>query len=600
LTFDRVVKNGLVFDGRGGDAVRADVGIVDGRIAAVGPELSGREELDATGCWVTPGFVDMHTHYDAEVEIDGGLSESVRHGVTTVLLGSCSLSMVMGDPEALADMFCRVEGIPRSTVLPLFRRIKSWDDPRGYLDHLDTLPLGPNVACLLGHSTMRAAAMGLGDSLSGRRPTAAEMATMEGWLTEALDCGYVGLSISTLPWDKMDGEAYRSRPMPSVFATWREYRRLNGILRARGRVLQAVPNLSTKVNVGLFLLESMGLVRKPLKTTLIAMLDVPADRYAFRIAGAVSRLFNRAFGADFKMQALPEPFDLWADGVDIVVFEEFAAGTAAIHLQDAVARGELLKDETYRREFRRQWENRWLPRAFHRDLRRATVEDCPDPAVVGKTFAELAEARGVHPVDAFLDLVVLHGPKLRWTTVNGNDRPRWLEWILAHPDILVGFSDAGAHLRNMAHYSFPLRMLKRVRDAENAGTPFMTTGRAVQRLTSEIADWLGLDAGTLAVGKRADLVVVDPAALDERLEAVHEAPTPGFDGLNRLVRRNDDAVPYVLIGGRVACRNGVADPALGREKYGDVLRVGVAAAAAPRHRHASPAGRDESAVLPFV
>jgi N-acyl-D-aspartate/D-glutamate deacylase len=273
------------------------------------------------------------------------------------------------------------------------------------------------------------------------------------------------------------------------------------------------------------------------------------------------------------MQALPEPFDLWADGIDIVVFEEFAAGTAAMHLQDAVARGELLRDEGYRREFRSQWEDRWLPRAFHRDLRRAVVESCPDPAVVGRTFAELGAERGQHPVDAFLDLVVEHGTKLRWTTVNGNDRPRWLEWIVSHPDVLIGFSDAGAHLRNMAHYSFPLRMLKRVRDAERRGEPFMTVGRAVHRLTGEIGGWLGLDAGVLRVGGRADLVVVDPAALDERLEEVHLAPTPGFDGLERLVRRNDDAVPAVLIGGEVAVRRGVPTAVLGRRKLGSVLRA---------------------------
>lgn len=575
MTYERVIRGGLVFDGTGAEGVRADVGIRGGRIAAIGQDLDGDDVVDATGCWVTPGFVDLHTHYDAEVEIDAGLSESVRHGVTTVVLGSCSLSMVSGAPEALADMFCRVEGIPRSTVLPLFERIKTWDDAPAYLEHLDGLPLGPNVACFLGHSTIRAATMGLGDSLGARAPTAEELGRMEQQLRDALDAGFVGLSVSTLPWDKMDGEQFRSRPMPSVFASWSEYRRLARILRERGRVLQAVPNLSTKVNVVLFLLESLGLVRKPLKTTLIAMMDVPADRFAFRIAGALARLFNR-LGADFRMQALPEPFDLWADGVDIVVFEEFAAGTAAMHLQDAVARGELLRDAAYRREFRRQWENRWLPRAFHRDLRRAVVESAPDPALVGKTFAQLGEERGQHAVDAFLDLVVEHGTRLRWTTVNGNDRPRWLEWIVSHPDVLIGFSDAGAHLRNMAHYSFPLRMLKRVRDAERRGEPFMTVGRAVHRLTGELGGWLGLDAGTLRVGGRADLVVVDPAALDERLEEVHEAPVPGFDGLERLVRRNDDAVPAVLIAGEVAVRRGQPTEILGTRRLGRVLRAAAA------------------------
>jgi N-acyl-D-aspartate/D-glutamate deacylase len=576
MRFDAVVQGGLVFDGLGGEGQRLDVGILDGKVEALAPALpsEGAAVVDAGGCWVTPGFVDLHTHYDAEVELAPGLTESLRHGVTTVVLGSCSLSMALGKPRDLADMFCRVEGIPHRVVLPLLERLKTWDTPAEYAAHLGELALGPNVAAMLGHSTLRAAAMGLGPSLErGRRPTASEMAQMEAWLCEALDCGYVGLSVSTLPWDKMDGEEFRSRPMPSVFARWAEYRRLAGHVRERERVLQGVPNLSTKLNVLLFLMLSTGILRKPLRTTLIAMMDAPADRYAFRIAGALMRLFNGALGADFRMQALPQPFDLWADGIDIVVFEEFAAGTAALHLQDEVARHDLLRDPQYRRTFRRQWSNRWLPRAFHRDLARATVLSCPDPSVEGRTFAELAAARGSDPLDVFLDLVVEHGAGLRWTTVAANDRPRWLEWIMAHPDVLIGFSDAGAHLRNMAHYSFPLRMLKRVVEAERRGEPFMTVGRAVQRLTSELASWLHLEVGELSPGRRADLVVIDPAALDERLEAVHEAPMPGFPGLQRLVRRNDEAVPLVMVGGQVAWRAGEPDPALGQRRLGRFLQA---------------------------
>jgi len=582
---DVLIRGGTVFDGRGGPGREASVLVRGGRVAAVtaeppavGPDV---EVIDAAGRWVTPGFVDLHTHYDAELECAPGLFESVRHGVTTVVTGSCSLSMAVGEPRDLADMFCRVEAIPREVVLPLIERVKDWDGPAGYLDHLAGQPLGPNVACLLGHSTIRAAAMGMERALTSRaRPTRAEWARQEGWLDEALDAGYVGLSISTLPWDKMDGDAFRSRPMPSCFAGWGEYRRLARRLRWRGRVLQAVPNISTKLNVPLFPLLSAGFgLRRPLKTTLISMMDVRSDRLAFRLAGWMARLANRLLGADFRMQALPEPFDLWADGIDIVVFEEFEAGAAALHLKDAVARRELLRDPAYRRRFKRQWRRRWKPRAFHRNLRYAEVVACPDPSVVGKSFQELAAAAGRDEVDVFLDLVVEHGTALRWYTVMGNDRPEWLERIVAHPDALIGFSDAGAHLRNMAHYNFPLRLLRLVRDAERAGRPFMTVGRAVERLTSEVAAWLGLDAGVLAPGRRADVAVVDPARLDDALDAVHEEAVPELGGLRRLVRRNDAAVEAVLVNGRVAARRGEAAPDLGRERgFGRVLRVGTEAA----------------------
>lgn len=590
-----LIRGGTVFDGQGRPGRRADVAVGQGRVLAISdtplPAPAEGEVIDAAGAWVTPGFIDMHTHYDAELELAPELFESLRHGVTTVVTGSCSLSMAVGDPDDLADMFCRVEAIPRAQVLPLLRRVKDWDGPAQYLDHLAGQPLGPNVACLLGHSTIRAAAMGMERALGrGVRPTRAEQARMDGWLEEALDAGYLGLSISTLPWDKMDGEEaspYRSRPMPSVFASWSEYRRLARRLRQRERVLQAVPNISTKVNFPLFLLLSAGWgLRRPLKTTLISMMDIKADRLAFRLAGWMLRLANRLLGADVRMQALPEPFDLWADGIDLVVFEELAAGAAALHLQEA-ARAQLLRDPEYRAWFKRQWRSRWLPRAFHRRFAESLVLACPDASCVGRSFAQLAEERGQEPEDAFLDLVAEHGTSLRWYTLMGNDRPEWLRWIVAHPDVLIGFSDAGAHLRNMAHYNFPLRLLRLVREAERAGQPFMRVERAIERLTGEIAGWLGLDAGRLEEGRRADLAVVDPARLDPDLDEVAEAEMPGMGGLRRLVRRNDAAVRAVVVGGRVAARCGQPAPGLGQERWGQVLRAGRPGADVPA---SAPAG----------
>src|SRR5690606_7063432 len=117
--------------------------------------------------------------------------------------------------------------------------------------------------------------------------------------------------------------------------------------------------------------------------------------------------------------------------------------------------------------------------------------------------------RGQDPVELFLDLQATHGDALRWYTVVGNDRPRELEYVVSHPDVLIGFSDAGAHLRNMAYYDFPLHLLRLVRRAADEGRELMSPERAVHRLTGEIADFLGIDAGRLAVGARADVAVVD-------------------------------------------------------------------------------------------
>lgn len=581
--FDVIIESGLVFDGKASPAIRANVGVKGGKVAALSTEPLPKGEatrvIDASGKWVMPGFIDLHTHYDAEVEVAPALSESLRHGVTTVALGSCSLSLALGDPDDLADMFCRVEAIPDDIVRPLLRAKKDWRDHREYFEHLSGLPLGPNVASFAGHSAIRTHVMGIDRAIDpDARPTEPELRRMEGLLNEALDEGYMGLSIQTLPWDKMGGDRYfRSRPLPSTFGRWSEYRRLTRVLRERDAIFQGVPNVSTKINVILFLLESAGLARKPLRTTVISLMDLRDNRLLYKAVPLLSRLFNTKLGADFRWQALPEVFDLWADGADLVVFEEFGAGAAALHLKSASDRAALFRDPAYRARFRREWTSKLLPRVFHRDFNQSEILACPDARLVGRSFADIARERGDGGGDAtatFLDLIAEHGPLLRWYTVMANDRRGPLEEIVTHPDILVGFSDAGAHLRNMAHYNFPLRMLRLARDAELRGEPFMPIEQAVFRLTSEIGAWLGIDAGELGVGKRADIAVIDPAGLDASLDAIEEAPIAGYGGFVRLVRRNPRAVPAVLVNGALAVLDGEVLPEIGSTQgLGQVLRA---------------------------
>ncbi|MEZ5145285.1 MAG: amidohydrolase family protein [Acidimicrobiales bacterium] len=571
-----VVRGGTLYDGTGASGRNVDLLIEGGRVRRIGRDLpvpEGATVLDATGCWVTPGFVDLHTHYDAELELDPGLVESVRHGVTTALVGSCGLSFAVGEPEDLADMFCRVEGVPRHEVLPLLRRVQDWDSPKGYLDHLDRRPLGPNIVSFLGHSAMRAHVMGLGRSLDRSvTPTEAELQRMGAMLEESLDVGYLGLSVNTLPWDKMDGDRFRSRPTPSVFAHWREYRRLGEVLRRRGAIFQGVPDISARWNLALFAGMASGIGRRPLKTTVISLLDVKAAPGMYRVLGATTRAARRLLRADVRLQSLPQPFRLWTDGLENPVLEEIGAGTEALHLAPE-ARAQLLREPGYRSRFRKQWTNKLEGRAYHRDLAEARVVSCPDASLEGRTFADIAAERGVDPVDAFLDLQAAHGNDLRWYTVVGNTNPEAVAWIVEHPQALIGFSDAGAHLRNMAFYNFPLQLLRVVRDRELAGKASMGIPRAVQRVTAELADYLGVDAGRLRVGDRADLVVVDPTALDERLDHVEEAAMPGIASLRRLVNRNDDAVRAVLVRGRLAWDGHERGAGFGTEAgFGTVLR----------------------------
>ncbi len=571
MSYDVVVRGGLHFDGTGAPARVRNLGVKGGRVVAASEQAldeAGAKVVDAAGQWVVPGFLDVHTHYDAELLAAPALGESVRHGVTTVTVGSCSISTILSDAEDASDMFTRVEAIPREHVLPLLRNKKTWRTPREYVDFLGSHALGPNVTAVLGHSDLRTSVLGLERALDAScRPSDSELKEMVRVLEDALDCGLLGLSTMTNPWDKLDGERFRSKALPSTYASWREYRHLHRVLRERERILQSAPNITTKVNALMFLLESAPrLGKKALKTTLITLADAKSSPGLHRVLAALTTFANRVLGADFRWQTLPAPFEVYADGIDLVVFEEFGAGEAALHLADEVERNHLLKDEAYRRRFRRDYETRFSPRVWQRDFHDAFIVACPDESVVGRSIGAVADERKLHPVDTFLDLVVEHGKKLRWRTTIANHRPKEIETMIKEPGTLIGFADSGAHIRNMAFYSFPLRMLKIVRDAEKAGRSVMPIETAVWRLTGEIGDWLGVDAGHLRVGDRADFSVIDPAALDARLDASHEAPMTGFDGLVRLVNRSDGAVKSVFVNGRVAFEGGAFDPRFGNTR----------------------------------
>jgi N-acyl-D-aspartate/D-glutamate deacylase len=577
-----LIKGARIFDGSMSPSFIGDLRIKDGIVQDIAETIKpskGEEVIEAKGLWLTPGFIDFHTHYDAEIEVAPDLSESVRHGVTTIALGSCSLSLALGDPVDLADMFSRVEAIPRKNVLEILQKKKNWNSAKEYKAHINSMPLGPNVVSFAGHSAIRTYVMGLKRALTkNEKPTEQELEKMGSLLNEALDEGFMGMSINTLVWDKMDGSRFRSKPLPTTFASWSEYKYFNRILRRRGKIFQGVPNVSTKINLLMFLWEAFGIFRKPLKTTIISLMDLKYDRHLYKLLFFIGRLTNKIFRSDFRFQALPEPFDLYADGMDVVVFEEFGAGAAANHIEDELERRTLMKDPKYRSWFKRQWTNWLLPRVFHRDFKETKIVSAPDKSLIGKSIDQIAKERNVHSVTAFLDLIAEYGNSIRWYTVMANDRIKPLQKIVSHPDVLIGFSDAGAHLRGMAHYNFPLRMLKLARDAEKENEPFMSLEHAVHRLTGEISDWFGIDAGYIKKGSRADIVLLDPEKLNDDLAKDVEAPMPFMNHFKRWVRRNDETIKKVFINGKLAIDKGKPISKLGKEKgYGKFLEsmIGV-------------------------
>lgn len=575
--FDIVIRNGRYFDGTEAASEICDIGIADGKVAKVSatplPIANCREVIDATGKWVMPGFLDTHTHYDAEMLVAPALSESVRHGVTTVLVGSCSLSMICSDTEDASDIFTRVETVPRDRVLPILQRKKVWSTPKQWKDFIAKQPMGPNVISFIGHSDMRTAVMGLERSTDRAvHPSEDELRQMETLLTEAMDEGFLGLSTMRLKWDKVDGDRAWSKSLPSTYARWREISRLNRILRSYGRVHQGAPNAANPLQILQYVWETIGWLRPALKTTLISLLDLKGNPTVRPLGQLASRFTNLVRG-DFRWQVLPTPFTVYADGVDSVFFEEFGAGEMARDLKDRLERDALLKDESYRRTFRKFYGEKLSPRVWQRDFGDAIILECPDKSLVGRNFAEIAQERGIHVVDLFLDLVVEHDTALRWYTTVGNHDPRKLRRMVADKKALITFSDAGAHIRNMAFYNLPLRFLKLVKDSHTQGEPIMSLEQAVWRMTGDQADWLGIEAGRIRPGDRADIAIVDPARFDQDLEAVSWAPMQAFD-LERLVNRNPGLVPHVIINGKIASRDGELDCAVGTNQgYGRFLEA---------------------------
>jgi N-acyl-D-aspartate/D-glutamate deacylase len=582
MSFDTVIRNGRWFDGTGAPSAIRNIGIRRGHVAAISAqpldEAGCSQVIDADGKWVLPGMLDIHTHYDVEVLGGPSLPESLRHGVTTVLVGSCSLSTVHVDGQDAGDLVARVEAIPREHVIGTIDQHKTWNSCDEYIAALEARPLGPNVAAFIGHSDMRAATMGLDRATRKEvRPTKAEQARMEQMLAEALRAGFVGLSSQQLLFDKLDGDTCRSRTLPSTYAKSRELRRLKSMLRRSGRVLQAGPDIQNPFNIVSQAAQSMGIVRRPLKTSLLSAADIKANPWLIATMGPAARLVTK-LGGDFRWQHLPVPFEVYADGIDLVIFEEFGSGAAAMHLKEQLAeRDDLLRDEDYRRRFRKDYDSKFGLRVWHRDFFDAEIVECPDPTVIGKSFGQVGTDRGgLHPVDAFLDLVVEHGTALRWRTTISNHRPEVLKKMAREPGIQMGFSDAGAHLRNMAFYNMGLRLLRHVHDAEKAGAPFMTIEQAVHRLTGELADWYRIDAGHLRMGDRADLVIIDPAHLDDSLDTYAEEQVEQYGGLSRMVNRNDDTVSAVLVAGQAVFLDGQPTAVLGNQRTGSFLRADTA------------------------
>lgn len=617
--WDLVINNALVFDGNADHPSQEDIAVKDGKIVARGTSLPtsfARKAIDASGQWLLPGLLDIHTHLDLELELEPGLAEVVRHGTTSVLIGNCSLGIAFGaqekeGAEPIVDCFTRVENIPKSVLRKATEQIH-WDNSGDYLDHFEKLALGPNVAALLPHSMLRVEAMGLQASVS-RDPSAAELNKMEDLLEQAMQQGFVGLSTDGLPFHYMANDPNTDKRIPTQFAKFGELKRLLAVVRNHDRVWQTTPIIENKIKGMLYFLLSSGrLFGKTLKTTALSAMEfVLAPNITKTMLNWAATINSQLFKGNIHFQALGTNFRVWSDGIVSPIFEELDTTCQLIakEYDDVEGRRALLDDPEFIAQFRQQWQRGrsgfnlahlktklGLPDSMViRDLDKMVFDGAPvrnwDGENMQQVFDRLqsfqngdqnqsrseaeteAFAKFPKPIiddaDFMLHLMREYDKKFRfWSDVANVGNAATLDMLL-HKNTLPGFNDSGAHITNMAFFDTNLMSLKLAQQQS-----LETVSAMVKRLTREPAQFFGLDTGTLDLNAQADIVLINPEALkDWDSNKTRQFEFRDIFQHQQLVNRPEGIVEQVFIQGELAWDKNQATDALGNKKMGQLLRA---------------------------
>ena len=500
---DLVIRGGTIVDGTGAPARRGDVAIANGRITAIGyAPARGAREIDAGGLVVAPGFIDVHTHYDAQYTWDPYATSSIWHGVTTTVIGNCGFAIAPcrpADRELIMRTLVKVEGMS----LAAMRAGITWgfETFPEYLDHLERCNPSLNVAALVGHSTIRQWVMGK-DS-QHRVATSEEVAAMSALVREAMAAGAIGLGSSTAEAHVGDG----GLPVASRLADKAEFLALTRAMGESGRgVFQAT--IGPKTTMG-DLREIWQTSGRPVIWAAFFQRDdrpeyVPerlATTEAFHREGVevLPQISCRPLTMDFTMRN-PYPFEGMPAWQRVMAEPE----SRWLHVYgDPQFRAALKADLAAQRfaVFRGRW-----------DLVQVLRTSRPEhKALEGTSLADLARTTGKHPVDAWLDLVTADGLDVEFLAGLLNTDEKVVGDLIAHPLTLITLSDAGAHLSLMCDAGYSSTLLgKWVRDLGR-----LSLEAAVKRLTADPARAYRIpERGRLAPGAWADVVVFDPATID--------------------------------------------------------------------------------------
>ncbi len=506
MPVDLVLRGGTVCDGSGRPAETGDVAIAGGRIAQVGRfDGSARRSLDASGLVVAPGFVDVHTHYDAQVTWDALCTPSCWHGVTSVVLGNCGFALApcrAADRERVLRMLEHVEGMPYASLRAGVAW--EWESIPEYLKMLERRRLGLNVGVLLGHSTIRAYV--LGDDAYQRGATAAEIAEMSAIVREGMAAGGLGLATSLSPGHVGEG----GRPVPSRLAGRQEIRALASTMAESGRGLVEVTPETFPLSPGeLAELEVLATATgRPVCFS--AILDLPRRDHVWDPVFAGLRA-AAARGARIVPQVSCRPmrfdFDLETGCASLDAVPCWRRFRGAPSRPERLA---LLDDPDFRALFRSQTLGRLDSPSSDR-WASVVLEQAALPSYVryvGFRLAEIAAERGGDVVDALFELG--GDPAARFSMLLLNYDEERVAEILRQPESLIALSDAGAHVSILCDAGYATHLLGHwVRDRR-----LFLWEEAVRRLTSMPAEIYGLTGrGRLVPGAAADVTCFDPTTV---------------------------------------------------------------------------------------
>ena len=502
--FDVVIRNGLVIDGTGAPGQIADVALNDGRIAAVGEvSESGAREIDAKGLVVAPGFVDIHTHFDAQVFWDTTLSPSPLHGVTTVISGNCGFTIAPLEPEHgdyMMQMLARVEGMPLTSLqqgVPW-----NWRTFGEYLDAIDG-SLMPNAGFLVGHSALRRTVMG--ERSVGEFASEDELKAMKELLAESIEAGGLGFSSS---WAKTRNDA-AGDAVPSRHASQRELVELCAVLKDSPAVaLEFIPTIERFDDEVYQLLTDMSVAAdKPLNWNVIFVNARQADLieeklqasdFAAQQGGRVIALtapMPAESRLSFESGFLLDTLHGWLEPMALSNQQKLEL------LSDPERRNKLNEDAQKPSAFRgvARWERLTVGEVSKEDLKH----------LEGRTIGDIAEELGKTPWETLCEIVVEDDLKTGlYPPAAGDNEESWAlrQQLWNDERCLIGASDAGAHLDFLATFNYSTYLLAAARDRN-----LLSLESAVQKLTDVPARLYGLkDRGRIEDGWCADLVVFDP------------------------------------------------------------------------------------------